>query len=51
MSMKWEVELREPMEDDESDDAFQSDDDEESFLDYCQCASDPCLSDWMSLAF
>lgn len=50
MSMKWEVELREPMEDDESDDAFQSDD-EEDFLDYCQCASDPCLSDWMSLAF
>ncbi len=51
MSMKWEFELKEPVEDDESEDVLQSEDDEEDYLDCCQCISDPCLSDWLSPAF
>ena len=51
MSLKWEAKLLEPIEDDESDKVLRSDEDEDDFLDFCQCASDPCLSDWMSLAF
>lgn len=51
MSLKWETELREPIEDDESDDVFRPGDSEGDFLDCCECAADPCLGDWLSLAY
>ncbi len=51
MSIQWETELREPIEDDESADAFVPDEGEDDFFGYSECASDPCLGDWMSFAF
>jgi len=51
MSMKWETELREPIEDDESEDAFQPGDNEDDFIACSECASDPCLGNWLALAF
>jgi hypothetical protein len=54
MSMKWETELRElrePSEDDESDDVFRLGDSEDDVFNFCECASDPCLGDWLRPAF
>jgi hypothetical protein len=54
MSMKWETELREvraPSEDDESDDIFQSGDNEDDLFSFSECAVDPCLGDWLRPAF
>ena len=54
MSMKWETELRElrePSEDDESDDVFRLGDSEDDVFNFCECASDPCLGDWLRPVF
>lgn len=51
MTMKREIEYRALAEDDECDDVFLSDEGENDFTDCYQCASDPCLSDWLSAAF
>lgn len=54
MSMKWEIELRElrePSEDDESDDVFRLGDTEDDVFSFCECASDPCLGDWLRPTF
>jgi hypothetical protein len=48
MSLHWETELREPIEDDEADDAFQPGDNEDDFFCFSECATDPCLGDWLS---
>lgn len=54
MSMKWETELRElrePCEDDESEDVFQAGDSEDDVFNFCECATDPCLGDWFAPGF
>jgi len=51
MSIKWETELREQTEDDEADDVFQPGDSEDDFFSFSECASDPCLGDWLRPAF
>lgn len=51
MSLKWETELKEPIEDDDADDIFHPDDGEDDSFDCRQCAADPCLSDWMRTSF
>jgi hypothetical protein len=51
MSIKWETELREPIEDDEMDDVLQLGDSEDDFCGFSECASDPCLGDWLHFAF
>jgi hypothetical protein len=51
MSIKWETELREPIEEDEMDDVFQPGDSEDDFFGFSECASDPCLGDWLHPAF
>ncbi len=51
MSIKWETELREPIEEDEMDDVFQSGDSEDDSFGFSECASDPCLGDWLQPSF
>jgi len=48
MSMQWEVDLRIPCEDDESDDVFQPDEDEDCFA-FLGCPEETCLGDCLSL--
>jgi len=48
MPLHWETELREPIEDDEADDAFQPGENEDDFFCFSECANDPCLGDWLS---
>ncbi|HNA82324.1 MAG TPA: hypothetical protein PLQ64_07630 [Thiobacillaceae bacterium] len=48
MSMKWEVELRYPGEDDEDEDVFVPDEDD--FLDCVTCPEEACFGDWLSPA-
>ncbi len=51
MSLQWETEYREPSEDDEADDAFQRDANEDDYFGCSECASEPCLGDWLSRIF
>ncbi len=51
MSIKWEVEFREPVADEESDDAVQPVESEDDYFGCGECASDPCFGDWFRLAF
>lgn len=46
MPMMWEINSRNPCEDDENDDVFCPDD--EDFLDATPCVSEACFGDWMS---
>jgi hypothetical protein len=47
MSMQWETEMRDLIEDDESDDVLQPGESEDDFFCFSECATDPCLGDWM----
>ena len=47
MSIKWEIEMRDLIEDDDSDDVLQPGDSEDDFFCFSECASDPCLGDWL----
>jgi len=51
MSIKWETELQEPIEDDELDDVFQPIDSEDDSFGFSECAADPCLGNWLHPAF
>jgi hypothetical protein len=51
MSMQWETELREPIEDDEAEDVFQPGESEDDYFCYSECATNPCLGDWFRPAF
>ena len=46
MSIKWETELREAIEDDEAEDAFHPGESEDDLFCYSECAANPCLDDW-----
>ena len=49
MPTNEEPELPEPIGNDASDDPVEPDESEADLLVYCQCASEPCLGDWLSL--
>ena len=48
MPMKWEIETREPCEDDDSDDVFLADEDD--YLDCHPGVSEACFGDWFRQA-
>ena len=51
MSIKWETELLEAIEDDEAEDVFQPGESEDDYFCYSECATNPCLGDWFRPAF
>ncbi len=51
MPKNWEAELHEPIGNDTPDDPLEPDEGEAELLVCCQCASEPCLGDWLSILF